>query len=633
VDRKLAAILSADVVGYSRLMAEDEAATIGRLTAYREQIQALVRDHRGRVVDSPGDNILAEFPTALDAVRCSVEMQAVLRARNTILPAERRMEFRIGVHMGDVAVEGERVYGDGVNIAARLEGLADAGGICISATVHDQVRNKIDVRYSDLGDQTVKNIPEQVHVYRVQPPSVSSEPDRRAPARRRRGRGLAVAGTVILALVVALWATWPRPLGLVLDAAGVTAAPVEPPLPDKPSVVVLPFDNMSADAGHFADGITEELTANLAGNPSLFVISRSSAFSYKGQRIRAEEVGRELGVRYVVEGSVRRADDRVRITAQLIDAMTGVHVWSRQYDRELEDIFAVQSEISEAILGAVGAEVREAELLRIRRRPTTSLTAYEAYTRAFSHFIRMTRHDIAEARTLLEQAISIDPAYVDSYSLLGSTYAAEYSLGWNLDESLLDRATELANRSLELDPTFPGPYVTLASVNLSAGRPDKVIALAKKAIELAPSFAAPRFFLAIGQAQKGQTLAALQTLKLAVRLEPRASEFGAFHAISAAIAWQTGRVEEAVAYWERAREMNADLIFPRVSLADYYVSVDRLDKARLLLEEIRRVNPDLTAEGAGALARRFGRTPEQAVALGENLRRVGLPSDANPSDG
>jgi tetratricopeptide (TPR) repeat protein len=330
-------------------------------------------------------------------------------------------------------------------------------------------------------------------------------------------------------------------------------------------------------------------------------------------------------VRYVVEGSVRRAEDRVRITAQLIDATTGVHVWSRQYDRDLEDIFAVQSEISEAILGAVGAEVRDAELVRIRRRPTTSLTAYEAYARAFSHFMRMTRQDHAEARRLLEQAVSIDPGYVDSYSLLGSTYASEYSLGWSFDESLLDRATEFANRSLELDPSHPGAYVTLASVNLAAGRPDRVIANAKRAIELAPSFAAPQFFLAIGLAQQGETLAGLQVLRRAARLEPRAGQFGAFHAVRAAFYWQTGRTEEAVALWERARETNADLIFPRVSLADYYVAAGRLDEARVLLEEIRRVSSDLTAEQAATLGRRFGRSPDEAVTLTENLRRAGLP--------
>jgi class 3 adenylate cyclase len=251
IERKLAAVLSADVVGYSRLMAEDEAATIRTLTDYREEIAMRVRQHRGRVVDTPGDNVLAEFPTALDAVHAAIEIQGVLRARNASLPAERRMDFRIGIHMGDVATDGDRVYGNGVNIAARLESLAEAGGICISAAVHEQVRNKLDVGFSDLGDQTVKNIPDPVRVYRVQPRDHPGEPARPAPSPPRTRGVLAklalatVAGLLLLG--VALWATWPRPLGLLIDLAGVSGPPVDPPLPDMPSIVVLPFENLSGD--------------------------------------------------------------------------------------------------------------------------------------------------------------------------------------------------------------------------------------------------------------------------------------------------------------------------------------------------------------------------------------------------
>jgi len=367
VERKLAAILSADAVGYSRLMAEDEAATIRTLSSYREQIGVLVREHRGRVVDSPGDNVLAEFPTALEAVRCAVEIQGVLRVRSASIPAERRMDFRIGVHMGDVATEGGRIYGDGVNIAARLEALAEAGGVCISATVHEQVRNKLDAGFTDLGDQTVKNIPDQIRVYRVQPRSQSEAPARAKTAPgskpRRLRTALVATAAVLLLLGLGLWASWPRPLGLLIDLAGVSGPPVDPPLPDKPSIAVLPFANMSADPEqeYFSDGITEDLTTALAGNPRLFVISRNSAFTYKGKAVKIEDVGRDLGVRYVLEGSVRKAGDRVRITAQLVDATTGGHLWSQRYDRDLSDIFALQSEMAEEILGIVGVEIGAAE--------------------------------------------------------------------------------------------------------------------------------------------------------------------------------------------------------------------------------------------------------------------------------
>jgi TolB-like protein/class 3 adenylate cyclase len=382
-ERKLAAILSADVVGYSRLMAEDEAATIRTLSDYRSLIANLVADHHGRVVDSPGDNVLAEFPNALDAVQCAVEVQWVLKVRNRSLVEQRRMLFRIGVHLGDVTVAGDRIYGDGVNIAARLEGLAEAGGICISATVREQVRNKLDVGYVDLGDQTVKNIPDQVHVYLIRTRSEPDEPGPRPVSRagwRARVRvALSTAVGLLLLIGVGIWATWPAPLGLLIDLAGVSGPPVDPPLPDEPSLVVLPFENVSGDPeqDYFSDGITEDLTNEFARNPWLFVISRNSAFTYKGKRVKVEDVGRELGVRYVIEGSVRKAGDRVRITAQLIDATTGGHLWSDQYDRKLSDIFEVQSEIAQEILGTVGVEMEAAESQRLARKTLQDLTAAE----------------------------------------------------------------------------------------------------------------------------------------------------------------------------------------------------------------------------------------------------------------
>ncbi len=626
VDRKLAAILSADVVGYSRLMAQDEAATIQTLTGYREVIAMLVRQHRGRVVDSPGDNVLAEFPTALDAVRSALEIQGVLRARNVHLAPERRMEFRIGVHMGDVAVEGGRIYGDGVNIAARLEGLAEAGGICISATVHDQVRNKLDVGFADLGDQTVKNIPEQVHVYRVQPQAVDA--DAAGPSRARAlPRVLTAAIAVLVIAGVALWATWPRPLGIVIGLAGI-APPAEPALPDKPSVAVLPFANMSGDSeqAYFSDGITEELTAKLAGHPELFVISRNSAFSYKGKAVKVEEIGRELGVRYVVEGSVRRAGDQVRITAQLIDATSGHHLWSQQYDREFSDIFAVQSEISEAILVAVGVKVNAAELARIQRRPTEDLNAYESFTKARAKAIQYTRADLAEARRLLEHAIEIDPDYSDAIAMLGGTYSIEYVLGWSSDPALIDRAEALARRALELDPSNEGPHVTLGAVNLARGRPDRVIFHAEKAIELAPSAAGPRLVLSAGLAQSGRPVAAIESLQRAIRLDPRVSENPGLFSILAIFYWNTGRKTEALEMWEQARDVNSDLVLPRLYLADHYATSDQPETARELIQEITLVVPEMTAESAADLIERLrGRDPERRASLTASLQRAGLP--------
>jgi adenylate cyclase len=623
VKRRLAAILSADVVGYSRLMAEDEAATIRTLTDYREDIAMRVRQHRGRVVDTPGDNLLAEFPAVLDAVRCAVETQAVLRARNASLPAERRMDFRIGVHMGDVAVDAERIYGDGVNIAARLEQLAEAGGVCISATVHEQVRNKLDVSFTDLGDHTVKNIPDQVHVYRVQPRGQPEAAAKGAPGKRRGLRTALVATAAVLVLLGAgLWASWPRPLGLVLDLVGLSGPPLNPPLPDKPSIVVLPFANLSADPQqeYFSDGITEELITDLAAVPELFVISRSSAFTYKGRPVEVRDVGRDLGVRYVLEGTVRKAEGRVRITAQLIDATSGFHLWSESYDRELSDILALQSEISQQILVALQVEMRDAALERITRRSTRDPRAQDTLLRGMAHAKRVTREGLVEARYLYERAIEQDPDFAVAYAMAGTTYLGEYILGWNLDPALLDRAAELARRALALDPSTAPAHGTLAFVDLQQGRLAEALAAAERAVELAPNVEMPHVILATVLARQGRFVAALQSAARAVRLNPRATP-GTL-VLVANVDFAAGRRDEAVALWERARAANTDVILARIPLAALYESEGRHEAARALAREMLRVNPDLTAESAAELALASGFDRDEAI---DDLRAAGLP--------
>jgi adenylate cyclase len=597
IERKLAAIFSADVVGYSRLMSEDETATIRTLRDYREAIGMLVRQHRGRVVDSPGDNLLAEFPTALEAVSCAVETQAVLKARNAHLAPARRMEFRIGVHLGDLVVEEERVYGDGVNIASRLEGLADPGGVCISATVHDQVRNRLGVGFEDLGDQAIKNIPDLVHVYQVRgtedpaPPAGVHSPDAKG----------------------------------ALNLAGLSGETVNPPLPDIPSIAVLPFANLSGDPEqeYFSDGITEDLTTDLSRNPYLFVISRNSAFTYKGKNARIEDVGRELGVRYVLEGSVRKADQQVRITAQLIDATTGFHVWSERYDRDLADIFAVQSEVSEQILAALQIEIPAAELARIRQKPTDNLTAYDLFQQGLAHFNRYTRVDVLKARALLEQAVDLDPGYAEAFSLLGGTYTVEFGFGWNLDPTILDRGEEKIERAMALNPSIPGPHTSLAAVNLFRGRPEVSVAEAETAIELAPNTEAAHFFLAMAKAQQGKFVAAMRAINRAQRLNPRAPS--GLSLIVPYVNLAAGRKDEAVEMLERLRIANPDLIGARIPLAAIYQSDGRHDDASALVQEILRVNPEMTAEAATG---RFSSSllgPDDAPDWTRALRAAGLP--------
>ncbi|MGD9034238.1 MAG: adenylate/guanylate cyclase domain-containing protein, partial [Desulfobacteraceae bacterium] len=368
--RKLSAILSADVKGYSRLMGEDELATVRTLEAYREMIVEVIRNYLGRVVDSPGDNLLAEFSSVVDAVECAVEIQMELRAKNEELSEDRKMEFRIGINLGDVIEENERIYGDGINVAARIEGLAAPGGICISGTAFDQVESKLGLEFEYLGEQAVKNIKKPVRVYKVKMGSGVSDPE----------------------------------------------LSQEVPLHDKPSIAVLPFVNMSGDPEqeYFSDGITEEIITGLSKIPRMHVIARNSTFTYKGKPVKAQQVGKELGVRYVLEGSVRKAGNRIRVTAQLVDAVTGYHLWAERYERELRDIFALQDEITMKILTALQVELTDGEQVLLRHETTGNLEAWGYAVKASGALEKGTKEACAKARGLLEQAVALDPEYVSA---------------------------------------------------------------------------------------------------------------------------------------------------------------------------------------------------------------------------
>ena len=412
--RRLAAILSADVAGYSRLMGEDEEATVRTVTAYRDVIAALVQQHRGRVVDAPGDNVLAEFASVLDAVQCAVAIQRELNARNAALPLPRRMQFRLGINLGDVIPDGERIYGDGVNIAARLEGLAEAGGICISGTVYDQVATKLPLTYKFLGQQTVKNIARPVRAYRVQ--DASGPADRKGRLRNWRGAGprprmaLAVVGLLLLlGGGVVGWRLFLHPSGSTAGAPAQQTAALT--LPNKPSIAVLPFVNMSDDPGqeYFSDGMTEDLITELSALSGLFVIARNSVFTYKGKAVKPEQVRRELGVRYMLEGSVRKANDRVRITVQLVDATTGYHLWATRYDRVLQDIFAVQEEIARRITRALAVRLTPEEAEHMGRPYTDSVEAWENFMRGLALYRLYKKEANAQARELFEKAIEPGP--------------------------------------------------------------------------------------------------------------------------------------------------------------------------------------------------------------------------------
>ena len=420
--RKLTAILSADVVGYSRLMSEDEEATVRTLTTYREVLSTLVIDHNGRVVDSPGDNILAEFASVVDALRCAWDVQQEIKSRNTDLPENRRMNFRIGINLGDVIEERDRIYGDGVNIAARLEALAEEGGICISGTAYDQVKNKLPFKYEYDGEQTVKNIKEPVRVYSIlMKPETVQKVIADNKVKRKTWKKVALSAIIVLVVVAGGFIGWYLYHRQAAQIELASSDKMAFPLPDMPSIAVLPFDNLSdnPEQEYFSDGMTDDLITDLSKISGLFVIARNSSFQYKGQSVDIKKVSRELGVLYVLEGSVRRAGDKIRINAQLIDATTGGHLWAERYDRDLKDIFALQDEVTQKIVAALAVKLTEDEQKRLVRKYTDNIEAYDFYLQGMEYKNRYTKEANIQARQMFERAIDLDPEFAAAYARNG----------------------------------------------------------------------------------------------------------------------------------------------------------------------------------------------------------------------
>ncbi|MGD9032279.1 MAG: adenylate/guanylate cyclase domain-containing protein [Desulfobacteraceae bacterium] len=592
--RKLTAILSADVEGYSRLMRDDEEATIRTLTAYRTVMTGLIQQYRGRVVDSPGDNILAEFTSAVDAVNCAVEMQRELAERNAELPEARRMEFRIGVNVGDVVEEGERIYGDGVNIAARMEGLAERGGICISATAYDQVKHKLGLEYESLGEQEVKNIAEPVPAYRVLSfPGAAAHrvvKAKRAVGKTWRNVVLAIAAIVVVGAAVTIWNVTFR------------APPIEPvsekdmalPLPDKPSIAVLPFANIGdPEQEYIADGITEQIITALARNPSLFVIASNSTFTYKGKPVMVQQVSRELGVRYVVEGSVQKFGDRIRITAQLIDATRGEHMWAENYDRDLKDLFALQDEIAIEILQVtMGKLIGYGE--HSREKGTTNVEAYLKYLKAVP--LNCTNEiNNRQAQQFIEESTALDPEFANAYAALGISYCAQFMNGWSQSPGKdLKRAFELARKAISLDPTLDRPHVTLGWFYLLQGKHDKAVAEGRKAVAIAPNSAHANYQLGAFLAYADQPEEAISVSQNALRLNPFPIDWQLwFLGTAYSIA---GRDEEALTWYKKAEERNPDNMWSYSAQASIYGNLGREQEARAAAKEFLRLNPKFSLE-------------------------------------
>ena len=596
--RKLVALLSADVKGYTRLMSLDEEATVRTLDSYKEAMGDLIRRHDGRVVDSIGDNLLAEFGSVVDAVQCAVEIQKEIGRRNKDVPEERRMEFRIGVNLGDVVVEGEKVFGDGVNIVARMERLAEPGGVCISGTAYDQVKNRLPYRFKDLGEQVVKNIAEPVRVYRV----LVDPKDKIAP-KRGRGKGrkfyvMAGLGILVIVGVFALWKFILFPTPPPIEVASVER--MKYPLPDKPSIAVLPFVNMSEDPKQefLCDGMTEEIITALTKVRDLFVISRQSTFFYKGKPVKVKQVSEELGVQYVLEGSLRRAGDRVRITVQLIDALRGNHLWAERYDRDLKDIFALQDEITMKILTATQVELTlgdQASRVEKYFKGKQGLDCYLRYLEGCKYNLGHNIDDNRMARLIAEEVIAMCPENPAGYVLLAWVHQMGFWVGSGKSpQDSIEKGIETVKKAIAMDDSIARAHALLGNLYALKREYDKAIFEGEQAIALDPGEAESQLWYGMSLVYVGRPEEAIPLYQKAIRLNPFAST-GYFIHLANSLR-DAKRFEEAVSAYRKAILREPNNIFAHLNLAGTYIIMGREQEARAEAAEVLRINPKFSLE-------------------------------------
>jgi adenylate cyclase len=674
VKRKLTAILSADVKGYSRLMGENEVQTLKTLSAYFQIMTTLIQKNQGKVLNIAGDNLLADFESVVDAVLCGVEIQKELRTKNAELAEGQRVEFRIGINLGDVIREGESIYGDGVNIAARLESLSEAGGLCISGTAFDQVRNKVDLGYKYLGEQTVKNIALPVRVYKVlMEPEAAGKVIGEKKAKPRQWQmatmGL-VIGVIVVVAAIVIWKLYTpsAPQPEVISKEKITASlsekpsstvppsaeavpkekgipplpekvskPVAPPapkvevaskekmafpLPDKPSIAVLPFVNMSEDPKQefFVDGMTEEILTALSKCPNLFVIARNSTFTYKGKAVKVKQVSEELGVRYVLEGSIQRSGDRIRVNAQLIDALKGHHLWAERYDRSVKDIFAIQDEITMKIITALQVKLTSGEMIHVLAKGAKNIDAFTKYLQAVDLWTRLTKESNAQAKKLLEEAIALDPEYPGPYIGLAKTYGMDVFLGTTQspDQSLA-RAFELAQKAISLDNTNGAAYSVLSWLYATKRQYEKAIAESERAISLNPNSAESYMRLGLVLAYAGRAEEGIPYIQNALRLNPFPSPN--YFSNLAVIYCESGHYEKAIEAAKRALQSEPNTPIPYTTLAISYIRLGREEEARAAAVEILRTNPKWSLERYAKIAPYTQPQVERNI---EDLRKAGL---------
>jgi TolB-like protein/class 3 adenylate cyclase/Tfp pilus assembly protein PilF len=571
------AVLAADVAGYSRLVGADEEGSLVQWKAHwHGLIDPKIKEHQGRVVRITGDGLLVEFASVIAAVRCAVEVQRAMGASNAEVSQEKRIEFRMGINVGDMIIDGTDMWGEGVNVAARLEALAEPGGICVSGRVQEDVRGKIDVAFEDMGERQLKNIAQPVRVYRVR-----------------------------------------------LDGAVVRPAPA---LPDKPSIAVLPFNNMSGDPEqeYFADGMVEEIITALSRTRWLFVIARNSSFIYKGRAVDVKQVGHELGVRYVLEGGVRKAANRVRITAQLIDVSTGAHLWADRFDGSLEDIFDLQDQVTASVVGAIARKLEQAEIERAKRKPTESLDAYDYFLRGMANTHQMTRETYSEALRLFNRAIELDPSFASAHGGAAYCYSLAKSIGQRMERKEITEATRLARRAVELDQE-DAVALTIGGIALAyvGGDVEDGAAAIDRALVLNPNLAAAWHFSGWVRVYLGEPGAAIEHLTQAMRLSPLDPYAVGMNTAMAFAHFFAGRYDEAWLWADKAVR-GEPRFFPAVRIAAASSALaGRLEDAQNFMTRLRQRDPTFRVSHVKTASTL--RRPEDRMRFAEGLRKAGLP--------
>jgi class 3 adenylate cyclase/TolB-like protein/Flp pilus assembly protein TadD len=627
VERRLAAILAADVVGYSRLMGADEVGTLRVLRAHlRELIDPTIAARHGRIVKTTGDGLLAEFPSAVEAVACAITIQRGLASRNTGTAEEKQLTYRIGINIGDIIIEGNDIFGDGVNVAARLETLCEPGGLCISRAVRDQVRDKLPVAFDDLGEHVVKNISRPVRAFGLSPDAIAAAPDlpqSAAIVATRRGRaGIVAAFAAVLAIAGAGSAWWLSGTSTTAprQAEGVVPA-AAPVAPARASIAVLPFASLSAEGGsdYFADGLTEDLIAALGRFRELSVIAPAAVFAYKGKNPTPAEVGRDLKVRYVLEGSVRRAPDSIRVSVSLTDTSRSQVLWSEKYDAVPKEIFEVQDQITRRISGALAVRVTSLELTRSAAKRSDSMEAYDLVLRGRALSAHLTRADNAEARALFERAIELDPKYAPAYVGVGRVDIHAVTEGWTANPSeALERAEGLARKAIALDDLDPGAHALLGDAALYFGEYDRALDEVKRAIDLNGSDAQSYSILMDALLFRGDLKGSIAAGETLTQFQPDLPDGAAFHlAVGYVLA---DRGADAVRVLQHALDRNPGYSFANVMLAVAYAAADRQPEAARQADVVRQRFPHFSAEEFGSLLR----DPSQREKLAGALKKAGL---------